>query len=283
MQSTLHLRLLFAAVAFTLTGCAITIDHTDVFVSRSEHQPVATVALPPGFDRSAVHEVILKVGKRRYQGYRVASARARQAVLFMPGNGYSASVALSRLTSVFHNESTDLYLISYYQPSDSQPLVGEVYEMASALADLASTTSNVPKEKLIAVGHSLGGWITLHLAGTNAVGCAVVAGTGTTAKATASRLLPNPLAAILSLRVTDDVALLDNVEMARNVNVPTLVVGSESDEVMPVAAAKAIHQNLHGVNVRDIFISSTATHGGYFRDQSVLDAIRAFLRSRCDA
>ena len=283
MHSLVRPPALLLSFALAFTGCAITIDHTDVFESRSEQLRVENVALPVGFNRSGVHEVVLKSGGRSFQGYRVAAAQAKQAVLFFPGNGYGASAALSRLVAAFHDENTDLYVLSYAQPFDSPPLVGEVFEMASALALFASTTSRVPKERLVAIGHSLGGWVTLHLASTNAVGCAVVAGTGTTATETASRLLPRPLTSALSLYVTPDVALLDNVGLAKKVSVPTLVVGSEADEVMPVASAKAIHQNLRGVGIHNLFVSSSATHGSYFRDEQVLGAIRAFLRSRCDA
>lgn len=148
-------------------------------------------------------------------------------------------------------------------------------------AEQASATSRLPKDRLVVVGHSLGGWVTLNLAASGAVGCAVVVGTGTTALVTARSLLPAPLPAVLSLRATPDVALLDSVKLARRVAVPTLVVGSRADEMMPVSAAEAIHQNLGRQDGSALFIATHASHGGYFRDPQVVQALRSFMDERC--
>lgn len=265
-----------------LSGCAVTIDHTDVFLNRDRHVAAADVAVPASVTRTSVHEVVLTVGERRYLGYRLAADRPARAVLFLPGNGYGASRAVSRLAEAFHDAGTDVYLMSYYQPEESQPRVEQVFAMATALADHASATSGLPRSRLIAVGHSLGGWLALHLTGAPGVGCAVVVGSGTTAVATAQHLLqPAFLASALRLRSTPDVLLLDGERLASAARAPTLVIGSEKDETMPVARASAIFASLPAEVRRGLFVSPEATHGGYFRDAGVLGRIQAFMRDEC--
>jgi len=274
--------LLALALLLLATGCIYTIDHRDVFVSSDAHRPVDQLTLPPGIDRTVVREIELSVDGRRFQGYRVASRQPARAVLFMTGNGYGAPAALARVAAHFHDERTDVYAVSYMQPSEDKPLVGQVFAMASALADHAAKSSVLPKEKVIAVGHSLGGWVTMHLASEDRVGCAVVVGSGTTARATAERILqPDYITKVLDLRASADVALLDNERLARKVRVPTLVVGSEADRMMPPSEARKIHDSLGDAGRRSLFVATSAPHEGYFRDASVLDAIRGFLRSHC--
>ena len=267
-----------------LLGCAVTINHTDVFSANDAHVSSNSVEIPLSVSRSSVQEVSLSVGGRRYLGYRLVSEKPARAVLFMPGNGYGASRALSRLASAFFDESTDLYVVSYAQPGESPPLVSEVFTMAQALAAHASATSSIPKSRLVGVGHSLGGWVALNLASKQEVGCAVVVGSGTTAAATASRVIkPQFLSSALSFKPDDDVALLDNERQARKVLIPTLIVGSELDEIMPATSAQAIYRSLPEATSRQLFLSSSASHGGYFRDQMVVKEIQAFMHLKCDA
>ncbi len=267
-----------------LLGCAVTINHTDVFSANDAHVSPTSVEVPLSVPRRSVQETSVSVGNRRYLGYRLASEKPARAVLFMPGNGYGASRALSRLASAFFDESTDLYVVSYTQPGESPPLVSEVFAMSQALAAHASASSSLPRNRLVGVGHSLGGWITLNLAGKQAIGCAVVVGSGTTAAATASRVIkPQFLSSALSFKPDDDVALLDNESQARKVLIPTLIVGSELDEMMPVTSAQAIYRGLPEATSRQLFLSTSASHGSYLRDQTVLNEIHAFIRSKCDA
>jgi pimeloyl-ACP methyl ester carboxylesterase len=268
----------------SLSGCAVTIDHTDVFANQDEHVSPTVVEIPTNVARGAVKEIDLRLGNRRYLGYRLASPKPARAVLFMPGNGYGASRALARLASAFYDESTDLYVVSYFQPAEQQPLVGEVFSMARALSEYARTTSALPKNKVVGVGHSLGGWLALSLASEGNIGCAVVVGSGTTAAATAAQLLkPRALSSALSFLANDDVALLDNERQATQVRVPTFLVASERDEVMPVSAAHAVYDKLFASTYRELYVSPSASHGGYFRDETVIKEIRTFMRTKCDA
>lgn len=277
-------RLVAFATLATATGCTYTIGHKDVFLVRDANPPVEQVALPEGIDRAAVRDFDLRVVGRRFQGYRVASKNPARAVLFLTGNGYGASAALMRVATTFHDERTDLYVISYMQPTEEEPRVGQAFAMAGALADYASKTSGISRDKLVAVGHSLGGWITLNLAGEDRVGCAVVVGSGTTAPAVARRVIePRFLATMLDFQADADVALLDSEKLARRVRVPTLVVGSEADAMMPPPETQAIHRSLPDPGRTELFMAKAATHSGFFRDPVVLGAIRSFIQRRCEA
>lgn len=272
-----------ASAMLLLQGCAVTLDNGDVFTLRDKHSPPAVMQLEPDLDRARVAEVTIDAGTRRFLGYRFAAPSPKRALIFFPGNGYGAPAALSRIARVFGDSQTDVYILSYGQPDEVVPSVSQVYEMGSGIAGYAAATSGIPPTRVIAIGHSLGGWVALKLASTHSIGCAVVVGTGTTAAETAAHLVPKPLSWFATFRPTPDVALLNNIDLAKQSRVPTLVVGSEADDVMPSDRSRTIFGQLGSISLSELYVSSSATHGGYFRDIAVVEKIHAFMRTRCDA
>lgn len=267
----------------SLQGCAVTIEKDDVFTLRDKHLAVSEVQLEPDLDRARLSEIRLEVDGGIFMGYRYAAPKSERAVLFFPGNGYGAPAAVSRVARLFGDGQTDLYLLSYGQPNEAVPSVGQVYSMGSALADFAAETSRIGTARVTAVGHSLGGWVALHLAGTSRVGCTVVAGTGTTAVETVVHLVPKSIGWLASFRPSPDVALLNNVELAKKSQTPVLVVGSTADTIMPVDRSRNIFSQLPVQTGSELFVSTVATHGSYFRDPEVIEKIRSFIRKKCDA
>jgi pimeloyl-ACP methyl ester carboxylesterase len=272
---------LLVLVTSLLTGCA-TIDHTDVFTLREQRVPVSAVVLPESLDRSTVQEISITAEGRTFYGYRVAAKEPKRAVLFFPGNGYGASSSVGRLSPLFHDSVTDLYVVSYGLSSEEPPLVGQAFALGTELARFASKTSGIPQTRLRAVGHSLGGWVALNTASSGDVGCVAVVGAGTTATETAKNLLPKPIAWMLRLTATPDVELLNNPLRAQGVTVPLLVVGSKADEIMPPANSEAIFRSAKNPASARMFISDTATHGSYFRDVEVQSNIRSFFAEKCE-
>ena len=277
------LRLAAAVALMAASGCAVTVDHADVFSLRERQLSVETVALPDGFERGRVQALDLESDGRRFMGYRVMAPEPTRVVLFFPGNGYGASSALSGLVRLFSDQHTELWILSYGQLGEAPPKVGQMYAMARELAAKAVSTARLPPERVIAVGHSLGGWPALHLAATRRVGCVVIAGTGTDVQAVAAALLPKPVSMVVSLKPSDDVLLLDNLAQARKVVVPTLVLGSRADTMMPERFSQAIFENLGNKPASRLLLSPTASHAGYFRDAEITGAISAFIREKCGA
>lgn len=275
-------RWLGALSLLLLQGCAVTLDNSDVFTLRDQHVSPAEVPLEVGLDRSRVEEISVDVEARRFLGYRFVAPSTRRALIFFPGNGYGAPAALSRLARAFGDSQTDVYVLSYGQPGEQVPSVSQVFGMGQKLAALASTTSAVQPSKVFALGHSLGGWVALQLAGTSHIGCAAIVGAGTTPAETAAHLVPRPVAWFARFSPTSDVAQLDNVALARRSHMPTLVVGSEADDIMPADRSRVVFAELGAKALSALYISPVATHGGYFRDPAVLEKIHAFMRSRCD-
>lgn len=272
-----------AVLALLLQGCAVTIEKEDVFTLRDKHARATEVRLEADLDRARIAEIKIDVDGRRFLGYRFSAPSPKRAVLFFPGNGYGATAALSRIARLFGDSQTDVYIVSYGQPEEPVPNVWQVYTMARELAAYAAASSGIGSSKVTAVGHSLGGWVALHLAGTKYIGCAVIVGTGTTAAETAAHLVPKPISWVTSFRPTSDVALLNNVVLANQSRVPTLVVGSEADNIMPLERSRVIFSHLRSKAVSELYVSSSSTHGGYFRDPDVTEKIRSFMRTQCDA
>ncbi len=278
MQHTIVL-LVFSLI---LTGCA-TIDHTDVFTLREQRVPVSAVTLPESLDRSTVQEISITAEGRTFYGYRVAAKEPKQAVLFFPGNGYGASSSVGRLSSLFHDSMTDLYVVSYGLAGEEPPLVSQTFALGTELARFASKTSGIQPARLRVVGHSLGAWIALNTASSGKVGCVAVVGAGNTAEQTAKNLLPKAVAWMLKLEATPDVDLLNNPLLAQRTTIPLLAIGSNADAVMPPGNAEAIFRSARSPASARLFISDTATHGSYFRDVGVQNSIRLFFAEKCDA
>lgn len=274
---------LAASTVLLLQGCAVVIDHSDVFSMNRTHPKMSDPDWAPKLEKARLSEIKLEVRARHFQGYRYASPQARRAVIFFPGNGYSAADALARMAELYVDEQTDLYIVSYGLQGEKAPEVAEVYAMSRELAAHAARTSQVDPAQVFAIGHSLGGWIVLNLASTNHIGCAVAVGTGTTAVETAKHLLPKSVSMLSSLRPTADVALLDNPRQAEQVRVPTLVVASDADQVMPPERARTFFSQLPVSVTRELFVAQGVSHGGYFRDDAVTQKIQSFLQGPCSS
>jgi hypothetical protein len=111
--------------------------------------------------------------KPGFLGYRYASPNPRQAALLLAGGGYEATAAVSRIARLFSDNHTDVYVLSHGRPGETVPSVSLVFSMSAMLAEAAAGTPGVSSSAVTDVGHSLGGWDALPLAGTTQIGCAL--------------------------------------------------------------------------------------------------------------
>lgn len=279
------LRPLGLAAAALASGCAVTLDADDVFVLRHPHVAVAELprgtGLDAGLDAARITELRLEAAGRSFLGYRVAVPAPQRALIVFPGNGNGAPAVLPRLVAALDDGQTDLYVVSYGQPGEPPPAVAQLFAMAPVLAARAARDSGLPPARVAAMGHSLGGWLALQLGGSDAVGCVMVTGPGTTPADTAARLAPAPVGWVAAFRPTPDIAQFDGVALAQRSRVPTLVIGSEADDVMPPTRTRAVFAALAPRPANELLVVPDARHGGYLRDPAVLAAMQRFLRQRC--
>ncbi len=269
------------SLSAALSGCAFTIEHQDLFQLRDAQVPVEALKLVRNTDAASIVPISLDAQGRTFKGYHYKIAKPTRAILFFAGSGYGAPSAMGRVVAAFADEASDIYFLSYGEQGEIPPKINQVYAMASKLAQRAQADSQLPSGNVAAIGHSFGGWITLHLAAKGEIKCAAVLGGASNVVETSYALVPRIFAPLVDLRAAPEVATLDSMALAGQVNIPTLVLGSKGDRSTPESLAQRIYASLRLEAQREIFISEKVAHESYLRDAEVTGVVRDFLRRRC--
>jgi uncharacterized protein len=152
-----------------------------------------------------------------------------------------------------------------YGKSGGRPTEAGVYLDAEAAYD-AEQARGVPAGRLIAFGESLGGAVSIHLAGERPCAGVVVVATFTSIRDVA-RVHYGPLALLAGDR-------FDSVARVPRLGVPLLVAHGDRDEVVPFALGERLFAAA-GEPKRFVRVAGKV-HNDVFEATSLLDAIAAF-------
>jgi len=163
----------------------------------------------------------------------MVSSRPRDgasAVLYFGGNAEDVSCTLAELAVAFPDHA--LYLLHYrgYGGSTGSPSEAALYADAVALFDQV----HAGRPEVIAVGRSLGSGVAVHLASTRPLARLVLVTPFTSVQDLAARQFP---------WIPIDWLLKDKYESWRHaatLDVPTLIIAAEHDEVVPRASSEAL-------------------------------------------
>jgi fermentation-respiration switch protein FrsA (DUF1100 family) len=185
-------------------------------------------------------------------GWFVPVGNARASVLFCHGNGGNISDRLDTI-SVLHGMGLDVFIFDYrgYGKSQGKPTEEGTYQDAEAAWKYLTEVRKVPPEKILIVGHSLGGPIAAHLASRHAPGALVLEGTFTSMGDLASHLYPwLPVRWLLGFKY-------DTAKYIAGHKYPLLVVHSGEDKVVPFKFGRRLYE---GTNEPKRFLEITGTH-----------------------
>jgi fermentation-respiration switch protein FrsA (DUF1100 family) len=194
--------------------------------------PGSSTPLPPPDDARARSLGISIVDYEAEDGQKLRGARVRTGrpdaptVLYFHGNGESAALNVP-LALELRDLGLDTFLAEYrgYGGVGGRATeAGVTLDAFAALAHLQKT--NVPREKLVVVGRSLGSGVAVELARHGLVGSAVLVSPYTSIVDMA-RTLVGPLAPLV---VADR---FDSLSKVREVSVPMVVIHGRRDEVVP--------------------------------------------------
>lgn len=278
MGSTWFRMASLAAACLMLSACAVTVDRTDVFAMVGEVIPPATLeGLAAAGGAAEIRFVPVAAAGRSFVAYRAVAPNSCGTWLFFTGNGYGAEPVLRKMLPEVSRLGLDLAVMNYGLKGEEKPTVAAVYEAAVALAEALRADPRDAAKPLYIAGHSLGGWVSLHVAGTVPATGVVIAGTGTNARDVGYALLPGIIGGLVDLKPDADVALLDSPALARGVEEPTLILASGKDPITSLEFSISILQAFPKATPRKSINYVDVDHGAYYRDPQVWRDLAEFF------
>jgi len=264
----------------SLTGVAVyavLIAYVCLFQSRLIYFPNipsrALTVMPTeiGLDFEEVR--ITTADRIELHGWYVAAGAGAPTVLFCHGNAGNISHRLDWL-EIFHDMGLAVFLFDYrgYGQSSGTPDEKGTYLDAQAVWDYLTNTKRHSPKSVVIFGESLGGPIAANLAKDVSPGALVLASTFTSVPDLASNFywfLPVRLLARFHYPTAE--------YMAR-VHVPTLVIHSRTDEIIPFSHAEAIFRR---ANERKQLLEIRGDHNSALlvSRQQITEGMRRFIEA----
>lgn len=202
-----------------LAGCS------SMFIYYPEKKIMRT---PADMDLAYESVYIKTVDKIRLSGWWLPVTDARGVVLFLYGNGGNISYYLDIL-SVFGKLSLNTLMIDYrgYGMSEGHPNEEGTYNDAQAAWDFLIREKNIPPDKIIVIGRSLGGAIAGWLASHNTPKLLILESSFLSFAKVAKDLYPWAPTTMLFGNIYNTAAHLEKTRC------PVLVIHSPDDEITP--------------------------------------------------
>lgn len=163
--------------------------------------------------------------------------KARATVVFFQENAGNISHRLPFARALVHSLHANVMLLSYrgYGASEGKPSEAGIKQDAEAAMAYVLGRADVDPKRVVVMGKSLGGAVAIHAAVQHHVAALVVENTFTSVNDMAAILLP-PLRRLVASGKPLEKLCWDrwtNVEAIRKVTVPTLMLSSRQDEIVP--------------------------------------------------
>jgi fermentation-respiration switch protein FrsA (DUF1100 family) len=195
----------------------------------------------------------------------------RPALLFFHGNAGNISHRIEMIQQ-FAAMGLDVFIIDYrgYGQSSGRPNEKGLYEDARAAYAYLRETRQIPPEKIVLFGESLGGCVAIDLAAKVDAAALITVAAFSSTKDMARAVYP-----ILPFQwlVTEK---FDAASKIGNARMPVMLLHSRDDEIVPFKQAEKLHANAHQPKT---FFELTGTHNDawFVSGQAMLKAIRDFI------
>jgi len=168
-------------------------------------------------------------------GWFVPHPTARHTVLFLHGNAGNVSHRLQTI-DLLHELGLAVFIFDYrgYGHSEGRPGEQGTYRDAEAAWSYLTGTRDIPPERIVVFGRSLGGAVAAWLAVRHPPAAVVLESTFASGEAMARRTAPiYPAGLLTRLRY-------DSIGRVPALRAPLLVIHSRDDEIVPLAQARAL-------------------------------------------
>ena len=234
--------------------------------------PFSDISATPKDKGLAYEDVYLTTTDNlKIHGWYVPHDDPRATLLFLHGNGGNVSHRLEKL-QIMNQLGVSVFIIDYrgYGMSEGKPSEQGTYRDADAAWQYLTKEKNIPANKIIIYGESLGSAIASWLATQVTAGALIIESAFTSIEAMGKHYYPY-LPVKLLARIKYPV-----IEYIQKVQCPVLVIHSPEDDIVPYKYGVELFE---AANEPKSFLEITGDHNGGFYESGELynDGLYQFL------
>ena len=228
-------------------------------------------------EKDSFKEIIIPHGKGQLHGWLRYHGEGERAplLIFYGGNGQNSSYysnLYEQMDVYSYFQGYHVLFVDYpgYGLSDGSPTEKSLFSAGLAVYDYAQDM-DCAGDKTVILGYSIGTGVASYVASQReADGLILLApfDRGLSLYNDALNIFHGPLKALARFK-------FDSVTYARRISVPTLIIASKADEVIPYTHAQELSK--HFSNLADFVLTEDASHDNFFFSQEILGQIQTYL------
>ncbi|MCC5914998.1 MAG: alpha/beta hydrolase [Balneolaceae bacterium] len=198
-------------------------------------------------------------------------------VVYFGGNGFLL-VKSRPLIEAYSQMNVNLLLFDYrgYGKSSGEPTVAGIKSDAEAAFSYANSHSDENGQPLILHGHSMGSFLSAHIADRFEADGYILESPVTEVDQWTRKLIPWILRPFIRFDIAEPVKNESNLDKVRSIDIPLLIAGGTADEVTPFEMAEKLYRESASASKKLVKVEG-GTHNdlplySYYRD-SVRDFI----------
>ncbi|MCL2295048.1 MAG: alpha/beta hydrolase [Spirochaetes bacterium] len=199
--------------------------------------PSARIERTPAAINLAYEDIFLRTSDNvQLHAWYIPAPDARATLLFFHGNAGNISHRFSSI-QIFHDLGLSVFILSYrgYGQSKGRPSINGTKLDALAAWQWLTVEREIPAEKIVVFGRSLGGAVAMELMRSATPGALILESTFSSL----ADMSPFP-APIAPLLLGGD--FWNSVRTARTLTIPVLCIHSRRDEVVPFRQGRRIYE-----------------------------------------
>ena len=267
----------YATVLFVfLTACStIDINERDVF---DAHRTIS----PQEFETAgySLNETFFKTEDGvEINSWILKNDQPKATILYLGGNGF-LMVKSRPLIELYSRLPVNVVFIDYrgYGKSSGEPSVRGVQLDAEAAYEIALEISEESNSELIVHGHSMGSFLSAHIADTRQVSGYILESPVSEIDSWTKGLVPWLLRPFIRFNIDEAISSQDNLSRVKRISEPLLIIGGDSDEITPFSMAEDLYKKSVSTQKEIVRIA-----GGGHNDLPVsinyFESINAFIGS----
>ncbi len=248
-----------AVVVSLLAGCGsgIPIDEESVFQAKSSITPAT-------FNRAdAELKETFFGGDPEIHGWHFDRTSSRCTTLFFGGQGFHMVLARRRIEAMLDDLPVDLFMFDYrgYGRSGGEATVEGL--KSDALDAYDHLVDEFGAQCVVAHGHSVGTFLATWLATKRDVDALVLEAPVVSARRFVNEIVPWYLRLFIGFDIDPAFKGENNAKRLAEIDVPTLLVAGEKDDVAPPTHARYLHKRAAG-EPSDLAVLPEGTHNDLY-------------------